>query len=247
MKIMTSVAFPQPLKSFLLESPKPVAGPKPTLPPGPIYPGLLVNARPLVSQYPTLQSALDKIKKEQGLTGPPFVAVPPEQVPFLFAHEPELSLLKSVATLLAGKAHPVIKTGIEAIWVVYGASKWYREWKQPDRNTAACVFTLGGLAVDLASIPGGVYPSLELPKHFANTMNFIAKGGESLALGKLPPTNELSLSADERFAIPIKALKCFGVSLDQSPEFARWTTFPVAPAPAPKMAPVDAKSAPPLP
>ena len=159
--------------------------------------------------------------------------MPPWQL-WLFAHEKELSLAKDLASYVAGEAHRTyLTTAIEAVWLVFGASKLYHEWNQPDRNTAACLFTLGGLVKDAASLPGGIYSSLKVPDPWANGLDIIVKSGESLSRGKLPPTNEMFLSAYEGLSIPVKILKCAGISLDPSPEFASLTAIPVAPAPAP--------------
>jgi hypothetical protein len=204
---------------------------------------LLVNVDSLVTRPSTLQGALEKMRKEQGFTGPAFAVVPPEQVPFLFAHETELSLAKSLASLVAGQVHPYLKTSVDVVWLVYGASKLWYDWNQPDRNSTACLFTLGGLAVDAASLPGGVYPSLKMPDHWANGLDFIVKTGESLSQGKLPPTNELLWSADERLRIPVQILKCAGIALDPSPALSGFTATPLRPALAPNLAQAQAKPA----
>ena len=247
MKISEPIGVPQPLRSYLLESPRPMSGPEPTLQPGPIYPGFLVNVDPLVSQRPTLRDALDKFQKEQGLTGrPAFVVVPPEQVPFLFEHETELDLVKTLARKVAGSVHPYLGVGIDAVWLVYEASKLHYDWNQPDRNTSACIFRLIGLTKDLVSLVGGVYPDLKVPDYLANGIDYIVKTNELLSLGELTPTNQmLALAeADEQLAISAKILKCAGMALDPDPKFARLTASPVAPAPASNLTPADAKPAP---
>jgi hypothetical protein len=181
-----------------------------------LTPGLIVNADALLRQNPSLQPVLDRLREENGLIGEPALLIPPEETAAIFSKE-QIDLLRSLARLVAEQIHPHAKTGLDAVWLVYGAYKLKEEWEKPDRNTSAFIFKLAGLGLGAAGIAGNVYPDLKLNDAWANGVNGFVKVGGAIAAGKTPPTHELTLSSDKRLEIPIKALKAFGVSLDPAP------------------------------
>lgn len=179
-------------------------------------PGFIANADDLIRQNPALQPVVDRLRQENGLAGKPTLLIPPEETAALFSKE-ELDLLRSVARLVAEQVHPHLKTGIDVVWLVYGAYKLKEDWEKPDRNTTACIFKLAGLGLGAAAVTGSINPDLKLNDAWANGINGFVKAGGAIAEGKTPPMNELTLSTDKRLEIPIKALKAFGVSLDPAP------------------------------
>lgn len=181
-----------------------------------LTPGLIINAEGVVQQSPRLQSAVDRLRKEHGLRGMPTFLIPPEETAAIFSKD-ELALLRSASRLLAEQIHPHLKTGVDAVWLVYGAYKLKEDWKKPDRNTSACIFKLADLGLGAAGVLGGVYPDLKLDDAWANGINGFVKVGGSIAEGKTLSMNEHLLSSDKRLDLLAKALKVGGVSLDPEP------------------------------
>ena len=98
---------------------------------------------------------------EQGPTGLPRVVVPREEVPYILAHEKELSLVKSLLSPLAKQINPHLKAVNDAFWLGLDACKLYynyEAWKlhcklnQPNRNVNARFSDLAGHGLDVASV-----------------------------------------------------------------------------------------------
>lgn len=207
----------------------------------PQTPGFIVGVDPIVAKNPTLEGALAHLRPASGGTATPVLVVSPDETPKIFKYSAELDLVKTVAGEVLKQVNPNLKTGVDAIWFVYRASKLYDEWSRPGSDKVVCAFGLFGLGMSGLKLTGAFYPEVRIPDHWANGINFVAKSGESLYLGKTPPINEMILSTDKRMAIPLKLMKVAGVALDPSPQFDALKVSPLlapkrrTPTPAPGM------------
>lgn len=208
-------------------------------PADPKTPGFIIGVDPIVARNPTLEGALAHLRPASGGTATPVMVVSPNETPKIFQYSAELDLLKTVAGEVLKQVHPNLKTGVDAIWFVYRASKLYDEWSRPGSDKVLCAFGLFGLGMSGLKLTGAFYPEVRIPDHWANGINFVAKSGESLYLGKTPPINELILSTDKRMAIPLKLMKVAGLALDPSPQFDALKVSPLIaakqPAPSPRV------------
>ena len=137
------------------------------------------------------------------------------------------------------QAQPQLKTGIDAVWLVYRAFQLREEWKEPNHNTMACLLKLAGLGLGVGSIAGRAFPGMKLPDPWSNGLNFFLKAGGSLVEGKTIPINELILSTEKRQAIPLKIFKVAGISLDPTPPMVG---APMAPLPRTLVSPLSKPS-----
>lgn len=182
----------------------------------PLKPGFIVGLGPLLPNNHLLRQSVGAIDP-RGTESSPVLLVEPEQTPWIFAHEQELAIVKSLASMALQSIHHG-KTAVDALWLVYGAAKLHHDWNRPTRDTGACVFKMLGLGLGLANLPGDFSPGLAIPDHWGNGVNFVFKSGEAIYEGKTPPINEMMmLSADKRMAVPIKLMKYFGLALDPDP------------------------------
>jgi hypothetical protein len=177
-------------------------------------PGLIVSTQDLSKQNSNFARAIQGLVPPNMLSRTPALVISPRETSSLFQHSDELALLKSVAGVIAQQVHPHLKTGIDVVWLVYKAAQLQEEWSQPGRDTIACGFKMAGLALNSANLVGSVYTDVKLPDSWSNGFNFIVKSGESIWQGKTIPVNELVFSAEKRLDIPLKVLKCAGISLD---------------------------------
>jgi hypothetical protein len=177
-------------------------------------PGLIVSTQDLSKQSANFARAMEGLVPANMLSRTPALVISPRETSSLFQHSDELALLKSVAGVIAEQVHPYLKTGIDVVWLVYKAAQLQEEWNQPGRDTIACGFKMAGLALSSANLVGNVYTEVKLPDSWSNGFNFIVKSGESILQGKTLPVNELVFSTDKRLDIPLKVLKCAGISLD---------------------------------
>lgn len=196
----------------------------------PNTPGLLVVVDDILKQYPNLRSGIANIPFKETPASAPCLVVEPDQVSSILASDAGLDLIKTIASAVAQQIHPHLKTGIDAIWLVYGAKKLYTDWNQPDRDTVSCLFKATGLAMGVTGVIGNVYPDIKIPDHWANGVNFIVKGGGAIYEGKTLPINEMILSADKRLKIPLKFLKFAGIALDPDPAFQSISVRQLQPA-----------------
>ncbi len=217
MKITAARYLPTPLKQEIKHTPQ---GKE-------LLPGFLIGIDEILEQYPVLHSNLSTIQSEYELIGRSCLVVPPEQTFNIFAYDKELDLIKTIAGNVAMLIHPHLKTGIDGLWLWYKAAKLYDDWKKPNRDTAACLFKVAGLALSTIKAIGSIYPDLKIPDHWANGINFVVKSGESLYKDRTPPINEMILSSDKRLAIPLKLLKVAGIAIDPRPEFQSITVMPL--------------------
>ena len=174
-------------------------------------PGLIVSAHDLHTHNSIFAQRIEGLMPGAG--SPTFV-ISPNETSCLFEQSAVLPLLKSVTGLIAKEIHPMLKIGVDAIWLVYGAARLKKEWNQPDRDIGACIFKMTGLVLGSANLAGGLYPDLKLSDPWFNGINFVVKSGESIWQGKTVPVNELMLSTDKRLDIPLKVFKLVGLSLD---------------------------------
>lgn len=186
-------------------------------------PGLIVSTDALKGLSASLDRALQPGQVLAGAARSSYVVIKPDEIPLIFRHDKELDLLRSLVGAAVSDASPRLKIGIDAVWLVYGAFKLRDQWKRPDRNTAACLFEFAGLAANAAGLVGDAYPSLKMPDHFANGIDYFVIAGGAVVAGKAVPINEIMMSSDARMSIPLKALKVVGVSLD--PDIASATTM----------------------
>jgi len=206
------VQVPQPLKSEIQRHAGPKAG----------FPGLLIATGPTSSLNPKLNRTFEDLRQRYGLAENACLVVPPEQLKELFApdkdifaYEKELDLLRTVVAELAGLAHPYAKHGVNGVWLVFGLASLANDWQKPERNTAACFFKLGGLALSASKLAGGVNPDLKLPDHWANGVNYLMASGKNIAEGKAPPSAFMTVASSQPLmSIPLKALKCMNISLE---------------------------------
>jgi hypothetical protein len=199
-------------------------------------PGLIVSTKALLEQNTGVATAVDGVLGHRYPRQYPTLMATPEATSSLFSHTKELSLLKSVASLVAAQVHPNLKLGVDAVWLVYGAAQLHDEWTKPDADRGACAFKLASLSLSAVSFVGGLTPELKLPDCWSNGINFCLKSGEAIYQGKTPPLNELALATDKRMDIPLKLLKLAGVSLDPQSD-----TSPSAPGALPQLAFLDPK------
>lgn len=185
----------------------------------PNTPGFLIGVHDILKQYPNLRSGIANIPFKETPGSAPCLVVEPDQVPSIFASDAGLNLIKTIASTVAQQIHPHLKTGIDAIWLVYGAKELYTNWNRPDRDRVSCLFKAIGLAVGATDVIGNVYPNIKIPDHWANGVNFLVKGGGAIYEGKTLPINEMTLSADKRLRIPLELLKLAGIALDPDPAF----------------------------
>lgn len=193
-----------------------------------LYPGFLIGVDEILAQKPSFHDTLSKIQLQSAPLRSACLVVGPDQIPSIFAYEKELDLVKTVVSHVAQHIHPHLKTGIDAIWLVYRATKLYDDWKRPDRDIGACLFEVVGLVQGTAGIVGNIYPDLKISDHWANGINFVVKSGKALYQGRTPPINEMVLSSDKRLLIPLKLLKVAGVALDPSPQFQSLIAVPLS-------------------
>jgi hypothetical protein len=177
-------------------------------------PGLIVSAQDLSKQNLNFARAIQGLVPPSMAPQTPAIVISPRETSNLFKHSDELALLKAVAGLIAEQVHPYVKTGIDAVWLVYKAAQLQEEWSQPGRNTMACGFKMAGLVLNSTILAGSIYPDIKLPDSWSNGFNFIVKSGESIVQGKTLPVNELVFSTEKRLDIPLKVLKCAGIALD---------------------------------
>ncbi|MCA0176335.1 MAG: hypothetical protein LCH73_08635 [Proteobacteria bacterium] len=177
-------------------------------------PGLIVSTKPLLEQNKSIAKSVDGLLGQRYPRQFPALIATPAATSSLFSHTNKLSLLKSVASLIAEQVHPNLKLGVDAIWLVYGAAQLHDEWTKPGADQGACAFKLASLGLSTVNLVGGFDPELKLPDSWSNGINFCVKHGEAYYLGKTPPINELMLSTEKYTDIPLKALKVAGVSLD---------------------------------
>src|SRR5258707_1609554 len=85
-------------------------------------PGFVMEARVLADQSPSLSAAIVDLRaKGGGLTGSPCLVVSPTETSAIFSYNDELDLLRSVVGEIVQQAQPQLKTGIDAVWLVYRA------------------------------------------------------------------------------------------------------------------------------
>lgn len=215
MLIQTSRAstLPKKLTSELLATEKSEDG----------CPGLIISTKPLLEQNHSIAESVDGMLGQRYPRQFPTLMATPAATSSLFSHTQELSLLKSVASLIAAQVHPHLKLGVDAIWLVYGAAQLNDEWTKPGADRVACAFKLASLGLSTVNLVSGLNPELKLPDSWSNGINFCLKSGEAIYQGKTPPINELTISTDKRMDIPLKLLKLAGVSLD--PQTTSATSF----------------------
>ncbi len=177
-------------------------------------PGLIVDASLVAAHNPELKRRMALSGLALGDATNHFVVVAPADVPLLFRFENELGLLKTVAKAVTHEASPLVGHAIDAAWLVYGALRLREALKAPNRNRAACFWQFAGLGLETAKAVGDCAPALKMPDPYANGVNYIVAAGSALAAGRAPPILEMMSSNDERNAIPLAAMKVFGMSLD---------------------------------
>jgi hypothetical protein len=180
-------------------------------------PGLIMSTASLSSQLPSVAPSFAELARGNGVSTTPTLLVSSGETSLAFEHSDELALLKSVASLIAQQVSPHLKTGIDAVWLVYRAAQLRDAWQQPNRDTVACGFKMTGLVLSAATLTGNLYPGLALPDAWANGFNYVLKSGEAIHAGKTVPVNELAFGTDKRMDIPLKLLKLAGLSLDPQP------------------------------
>jgi hypothetical protein len=215
MKLATPHSLSPPIKKFIETHPPSDAA----------IPGVIVGVDEMLARHPQLNQSISKMYPGVGSIGAPYLVVKPEQAPLIFS-ENELDLLKSVASKAAEKIHPVLKYGIDGLWLWYRGKKLYKKLRQPDRNIGACLFEAAGLGLGLAKTVGSAYPGLKIPDSLSYDISFIAKGGKAICEGKAPPVIEMMLSRDKGLEIPLKCLKVAGLSLD--PEYPKISAVPLS-------------------
>jgi hypothetical protein len=201
-------------------------------------PGLIVSTEDLARQKPNFGRAIAGLLPPNTRPQASALVLSPAETSRLFRNTEELALLKSIAGLIAEQIHPYAKTGVDVVWFVYKAAQLKEAWERPDRDRVACCFKMAGLALDSTKIIGSIYPDLKLPDAWSNGFNFIAKSGDAIWQGKTVAVNEMALSTDKRFEIPIKVLKLAGISLDPPAVMAQSLLGTVTP---PTISPLLAK------
>ena len=147
-----------------------------------------------------------------------------EEVPYILAHEKELSLVKSLLSPLAKQINPHLKAVNDAFWLGLDACKLYynyEAWKlhyesnQPNRNVDALTLTfdLADFVLEFASLVGDVLcPSLKLDDH---CVKLALKYSKSVARGEPLEPDELlaAVSGEQLFSIPRNIVECAGLKL----------------------------------
>jgi hypothetical protein len=219
-QISKSASIPPPIRELMLREPKAAEN----------VPGLVIGTT-VTNHTTALGRVLAELRRGAGLPSDPVLMVTPRETAAIFANDKEvLDLVKAIAAEIAGQVHPHLKIGLDVTWLVYDAARLWGEWRKPERNAKASLFKLAGLGLGAAKIAGTVYPDVTIPDRWANGLNVIVKGGGAVVQGKVFPTNELLLSADKRLAIPLKAVKVFGIALDPSPAHQGISAVPLASA-----------------
>jgi hypothetical protein len=197
--------LPPTLRRQLLATPPPAAGGEAPVP------GLIMGLDPLL-QRPGALAAFRILHPEAGAA--PLLVVPPERAAAIFRYANELDLAKTIAAEVLRHVDPKLKTGIDAVWLVYRAAKLYDEWQKPGSDAVNTAFGLTGLGLSGLQFTGGLAPDLKLPDAWANGVSFLLRSGQAVYAGRTPPINEMVLAQDRRLAIPLKLLKVAGIALD---------------------------------
>jgi hypothetical protein len=196
-------------------------------------PGFIVSTKPLLEHNQVLAESVN------GMLGrgypkqfPALLATPAATSSIfknsrdssIFNHSEELSILKSVFSLIAEQVHPHLKHGVDVIWLVYGAAQLHDEWSRPEADHGVCAIKLAGLGLSAVNFAGALKPNIAMPDSWSNGIDYVLKSGEALYQGKTLNVNDLMASSDKRLEIPLKLLKLAGASLDRelragTPEF----------------------------
>lgn len=203
MIITPSRSFPPVLKTISA----------PPSPSGEIIPGLLADVRPIFDKNPEFYKDIVAKSFATHRSMTPFLVVKPEQVPDIF-DDKILKAVKTAAGEILKGVHPHLKTGIDALWLVYSATKLYKNLNKPDRDAGALLFEAAGFTVDAISLAGSVNSDYKLSEEWSYGLKFILKSGNALYQGKDIPINELILSKDKQNAIPLAIASAAGLAFD---------------------------------
>lgn len=193
------------------------------VPPAPDVPGLIAGADDLVDQHPRLKPYLPTHPGAKSTA----LVLHPAETGLIFGKDALLDFLRTLAGEIGSQVHPHIKTGIDALWLVYKMRKFYAATQSKGSVELVDFFKIVGLALDAVKLADTAIPALDLPDHWSNGVNFIVKAGESYAAGKAFPGNELLLSQVKPLQIPLKALKVTGIALDPHPAYQNIKPVPL--------------------
>lgn len=209
MIIQTSNSFPSELKK--LSSP-----PQPT---GELIPGFITGIDPILEKRTKLHQSIARMSLTGSYPPPPsFLVVKPEQVPEIFDAK-TLGSIKTIASRIAKEIHPVLKFGIEAMWLGYSVNKLRKDWKKPDFDTGAFLFEALGVGLGTLSLANSINSEYKLSEYKISDetsygLDVFVKSGKAIYQNKSLPINEILLSKDKNNKIPIALLKLAGIALD---------------------------------
>jgi hypothetical protein len=220
MIIKTSQSFPPVLKELSA----------PPSPSGEITPGLLIGVDRLFDKYPHLYKNIGGMNSAAGKPPASFLAVKPEQVPEIFDAK-TLSSIKTIASRLAKEIHPVLKFGIDAVWLGYSVNKLRKDWKKPDFDTGIFLFEVAGVGLGAISLANGInseykFSEYKMSDETSYGLDVFVKSGKAMYQGKNLPLNEILLSKDKQNKVPMALLSLAGFALD--PEISSVTVVPLS-------------------
>jgi hypothetical protein len=172
-----------------------------------------------------------------GLTGSSpqssFLVVKPEQVPEIF-DDKTLKSIKTIASQIAKEIHPVLKFGIDALWLSYSVNKLRESWKKEDFDTGNFLFEVAGAGLGALSLANSInseykFTDYKISDETSYGLDVFLKSGKTFYQGKAFPMNEILLSKDKQNKIPMALLSLAGYALD--PEITSVSAFPLGQPP----------------
>ncbi|MDQ3797847.1 MAG: hypothetical protein M3384_00205 [Acidobacteriota bacterium] len=208
MIIQTSKSFPPVLKKLS----------SPPQPPGEIIPGFITGVDQMLEKRAELYQSIARMSLTGSNPPPSFLVVKPEQVPEIFDTK-TLSSIKTIASQIAKEIHPVLKFGIDAMWLGYSVNKLRKDWKKPDFDTGTFLFEAAGVGLGALSLANSINSEYKLSEYKISDetsygLDVFVKSGKAIYQNKSLPINEILLSKDKNNKIPIALLKLAGIALD---------------------------------
>lgn len=222
MIIKTSKSFPPALKTLSA----------PPSPSGEITPGFLTGVDHLFNKYPHLYQSIGGMNSANSNPPTSFLVVKPEQVPDIF-DDKTLKSIKTIASQLAKEIHPVLKFGIDALWLGYSINNLRKDWKKSDWDAGTFVFEAVGVGLGALSLANSInseykFSDYKISDETSYGLDVFVKSGKAIYQGKSLPMNELLLSKDKANKIPMALMSLAGIALD--PEIPGVTAVPLSQA-----------------
>lgn len=220
MIIRTSQSFPSELKT--LSSPPSASGE--------ITPGFIAKVDETIIRRPRIYDSIAGMNFAGSNLSAPFLVVKPEQVPEVF-DDKTLKSIKTIAGQLAKEIHPLLKAGIDAIWLGYSINKIRKDWKKPDWDAGTFLFEAAGVGLGAMNLANSINSEFELSNYkisdeMSYQLDVFVKSGKSIYQSKPLPMNELILSKDKENKIPMALMSLAGIALD--PEYPEIKAVPLS-------------------